>query len=243
MSAPVKIRGIVVRTTKYSESSVICAVYTDLYGMQSFIINGIRSKKTSPGKASMVQVMSMLDMVVFYRENKGLHRVKELQPAYVYHRLPFEILRSSIGMFMTEIVLKTVKEEEENPDLFDFITGSFLALDQMQEGIPNLHLWFMVHLAGHLGFMPSGAFKPFSKWFDMREGQFVAEEPVTLYGMDEADSELLDKLMRISSDELQTIEINGVQRRRFIDKMIQFFRIHLDYVGEIHSHQVLREVL
>src|SRR6266576_857317 len=92
-------RGIVFRTIKFSETSVVSKIYTEKFGMQSYIVNGVRSEK-SKTKAAQLQVMSILEMEVYHQENRNLNRIKEMRPAYVFTSLLFEPLKSSIGLFM-----------------------------------------------------------------------------------------------------------------------------------------------
>src|SRR6185436_8347298 len=116
-------RGIVFRTVKFSETSVISKIYTEKFGMQSYIVNGVRSEK-SKTKAALLQVMSMLDMQVYHHENRNLHRIKEMRPSYVFSSILFDPLRGSIGLFMMEVLNKCIHEEETNEEMFAFITDN-----------------------------------------------------------------------------------------------------------------------
>jgi len=39
-----KTRGIVFRFTKFKETSIIVTIFTEVFGLQSYIVNGVRSK-------------------------------------------------------------------------------------------------------------------------------------------------------------------------------------------------------
>ena len=116
----IKTRGIVLRSMKYSETSIIADIYTEERGMRSYIISGVRSKKAKI-KASQLQIMSLVDMVAYDRQEKGLNRVRELRAAYVFQSLPFDVRKSAVGLFMAELARKTVREPEENKRLFNFL--------------------------------------------------------------------------------------------------------------------------
>ncbi|MBS1655487.1 MAG: recombination protein O N-terminal domain-containing protein, partial [Bacteroidetes bacterium] len=61
-----KTKGIVLRTVKYGETSVIVTIYTELFGIQSYLVNGVRvSSKKGSGKANLFQPSAILDMVVY----------------------------------------------------------------------------------------------------------------------------------------------------------------------------------
>ena len=160
----IKTRGIIFRSIKYSETSIITDIYTEEKGLRSFIISGVRSKKAKVS-ASLLQVMTLVDLVAYFREDKDLHRIKEINVEYVYISLPFDIVKGAVGLFMVELARKTIKESEENHKLFTFLFEAFRLLDTTENPVSNFHLSFMVELSGFLGFMPSGEYSEKSPFF------------------------------------------------------------------------------
>ncbi len=148
-------RGIVFRTIKYSETSVISKIYTEKFGMQSYIVNGVRSSK-SKMKASQFQVMSMLDMEVYYHEHRNINRIKELHSYYSFSSLLFNPLKSAVGLFMIEVLNKCIHEEEQNEQVFEFISEKLISIDKLQNLSPDYLLKFLLELAALLGFTPHG---------------------------------------------------------------------------------------
>ena len=122
--------GIVLKTIKYAETSVITKVYTEAFGVQSYIVNGVRSTKSKNNKAGLLQPLTLLDMVVYYKEGRDLHRISEMKNAFIFTAIPFEVVKRSIGIFMVEIMSKSIREEESNPDQFEFLWNAVQLLDQ-----------------------------------------------------------------------------------------------------------------
>src|SRR5882724_1588536 len=123
-------KGIVLRTVKYGETSVIVSIYTELFGIQSYIVNGVRtSSKKGANKASFFQPAAILDLVVYHNELKNLQRIKEFRWSYLYKHIFFDILKNSVAVFIVELLQKTLKQPESNPELFYFIEDAFLHLD------------------------------------------------------------------------------------------------------------------
>ena len=116
----IKTRGIIFKAIKYSETSLIVDIYTEEKGLRKYIISGVRSKK-GQGKASLLQVMSMVDLVVYEREDKELNRIKEIKAGHVFQGIPFDLSKGVIGLFMAELARKTIKEATSNPELFQFL--------------------------------------------------------------------------------------------------------------------------
>lgn len=236
----IKTRGIIFRTVKYSETSIIADIYTEHHGLQTFIISGVRSSK-SKVQAGLLQVMSLVDMVAYYREDRKMHRVKEVRAAQVYQHLPFDVRRSAVGLFMTEVARKTIREAEEQPALFDFLFDIFCFLDTTDTPFANLHLHFLIELSAFLGFMPGGDYAPETPIFDMQEGIF-APAPEHAYGMEEELSQLLDRLLHCDREHCHLVTVTASQRRRLLNALLTYYRLHIEHLPEIHSHHILHEV-
>ena len=184
-------------------------------------------------------------MVVYHREDRDINRVKEIKPAYIYHKIPFDVIRGAVGLFLTEIAQKSIKEAVSNPELFDFITTSFQMLDSLETRLSNFHLSFIVRLTQYLGFMPEvGDFELESSefFFDYREGEFLAEIPAHTYYFPSHHSRLLLQFLEAPMNECSKIRVTGELRHDFIEDMIRFYQYHIENL-KIFSHDILHQVL
>ena len=238
------IQGIIFRTIKYSESSVNCEVYTQEHGLRTYIMNGVRQQKSKIGPA-LVQPMALVEMVVYHREDRDINRVKEIKPAYIYHKIPFDVLRGAIGLFITEIAQKSIKESVENPDLYEFLATTYQMLDSLETRLANFHLSFMVKLTQYLGFMPEGVefeVEGLDFFFDYREGEFLFQAPPHTYYFPAHHSRLLLQFLEQPMNDCAHISITGNLRHDFIEDMIRFYQYHIENL-KIYSHDVLHQVL
>ncbi len=234
-------RGIVFRTIKYSESSIIADIYTEARGLQSYYINGIRSEKAKL-KAGVFQAMSLLDMVAYAREDKSLNRIREARLAYAYQSIPFDVRKGAIVLFMAEVAQKTIREVEPNPELFSFLSDTLLFLDQARERFYNVHLWFLVRLSGYLGFLPGGDFLPQSPCFNLKEGAFCSRQPSDPWILDEEPSSQLYQFLELDCPQAQTIPLTRNQRQHLLTRMLEYYRLHLEHLPDIQSHLILHEI-
>ena len=108
----IKTRGIVFKSLKYSESSLILDVYTEAKGLKKYLVSGVR-KKNAKTSAGLLQLMSLVDLVAYQREDKDLTRIKEVKPAYVYQDLPFNIIKGAIGLYMLEVAQKRSENQKK----------------------------------------------------------------------------------------------------------------------------------
>ena len=238
----IKTRGIVLRSMKYSETSIIADIYTEERGMRSYIISGVRSKKAkvSPG---LLQVMSLVDMVAYDRQEKGLNRIKELRAAHVYTSLPFDVRKSAVGLFMAEFARKTIREPEENKRLFGFLFQSFRFLDETAAPIANIHLYFLLELSSFLGFVPAEEWSEATPVFDLQEGVFVAAPPPHIHHLGEVESRLLHQLLDKKLETCHELSMQRPQRKLLLLRLIDYYRLHIENFPEIYAHEVLQEVL
>lgn len=237
----VKTKGIVIRTVKYSESSLICDIYTQQLGLQTYIVSGVRQKKAKTS-ASLLQVMSILDLVVYNRENKEINRTKEIKPHYVYQSLPFELTKGAVGLFNAELVQKTVKESTPNAELYHFLEHSFISLDATPYSIANYHLFFMIHLSLYLGFMPSGEYVINQSYFDLKEGIFCTEEPIHRYFLTPEMSAVLYQIGQMSLEDSYRLNINRTVRQILLQKFIQYYQFRVEGFKGLNAMEVFGEI-
>lgn len=238
----IKTRGIVFRVVKYGETSVIADVYTEEKGLQSYILNSVRAKKPK-FHAGLVQIMSLVEMVVYAREGKELHHVKELRSAFPFQTIPFDIIKSSVGTFMLELAQKTIKESEANEELFHFLFHSFILLDQTKENVANLHLSFMVKLCDFLGILPEPQLDASYHYFDLKEGVFLNASPLHPHYMSPLQTYWLPIFMNTSFDESHKIIMKGEERRQFVQLMMKYYEHHIPNFTELKTFAVLQMVL
>ena len=237
-----KTRGIIFRSTKYGDSSLILEVYTEERGIRKYIVSGVRkARSTTP--ASKLQLMNLVDLVAYERPGKDLTRIKEVQPAFIYTRIPFEVERGTIGLFMLEVARNSIRESEENPSLFHFLYESFAFLDSTRGPIANIHLHFLLELSTHLGFLPSGDYSAATPIFDLREGQFIGGFPGHTEYLDADRAAHMYRLLHATREELADIKIGREERSGLLTDLLRYYRHHIEGMREINSLNILRTVM
>ena len=236
-----KTRGIVLHQIKYGETSIIATIYTEEMGRQAYIIKGSRSKKARQ-KANMFQALYLLDMEVYYRESRNLQGIKEVKHILPFSDIPYNMAKSSICLFLAEVLYRTLREEEPNSELFEFLINTIKLLDTETKGVENFHLIFLIKFSKFLGFMPSDNISNSEQIFDMLAGRFVIIRPTHQHYMDKDDSLLFSKLQSTGFEQLPQIGITSEQRSSMLNKLLEFYYLHNEKMGEIKSVDVLREV-
>jgi len=241
-----KTKGIVLRTVKYGETSVIVTIFTELFGIQSYLVNGVRAtSRKGTGKANMFQPAAILDLVVYHNELKQLNRIKEYRWAVIYQHILSDVPKNAVALFMVELLTKCLKQPESNPDLFHFVEDCFLSLDNSTGTvIANLPLFFAIHLPVHFGFRIADNYSEENCYLDLQEGSFTDVQPRHPHFLEEKQSSVTSQLLKVMQPpELEDIKLNHEFRRQLLHRYETYYALHIQDFGTMKSLPVLREVL
>lgn len=237
-----KTRGIVLHKVNFAESSVIVKVYTELFGLQTYLIKGVRKKKPTISP-NLLQHLSLLDLVVYRKESADIQHIREIRPAYAFAHIPFDIRKSSLAIFINEIIYKALREEEANPELFTFLFTAIILLDELEDHLSTFHIWFCIQLSRYLGFFPSDNYDKTHTFFDLREGIYLDSPPLHPQYLSKELSQVLFRFSDESYSTMAKITLNFNLRKQLLTGLIDYYRIHLHGFGEVKSNEILEQVL
>jgi DNA repair protein RecO (recombination protein O) len=235
-----KTRGIVFKTTDYGESSVIVQVFTEKFGLQSYIINGVKKPKAKISR-NMLQPLHLLDMVAYHKNTGQVQRVSELKNAPVLLSIPYDVIKSSMALFLNEVLYKAVRQQSADEHLFSFIFNAIEWLDNQSEGLTNFHLLFLTRLTRHLGFYPDQGGN--ADYFDMKNGIFSRYKPEGLSYLSPPHTHNFYRLLQSSFENIHLLKFSNDERRYLLQKLLEYYALHIEGFGSIRSHEVLEEVL
>jgi DNA repair protein RecO (recombination protein O) len=237
-----KTRGIVFKTTDYSESSVVVQIFTEKFGLQSYIINGARKPKAKIGR-NMLQTLSLVDMVVYHKAAGNIQRISELKNSPVLQSIPYDVIKSCLAMFLNEVLYKAIKQQTPDENTFDFVFSGIEFLDNANNGLANFHLVFLMQLTRYLGFYPHGNNASIADYFDMKDGVFSQYKPDSINYLSPPHTRNFYSLLESGFGHLAGIKLSNDERRYLISKLLEYYAMHIEGFGSIRSHEVLEEVL
>lgn len=237
-----KTRGIVLKTTLYSESSVVVQIFTEKFGMQSYMINGVK-KPRAKISMNMLQPLHLVDIIVYHKVNTSIQRVSELRPSPIFTSIPYDIIKSTVVIFLNEVLYKSIRQQMADDNLFDFVFSAICWFDESRDVNVNFHLAFLLKLSRFLGFAPSTETKSDQSYFDLQEGEFKSHPPLHPHFLDKSDAELFILLLTMPFEKINEIKIENKTRRSILDKILIYYNLHTASFGDVRSHQVLEEVL
>jgi len=224
-----KTRGIVLNYIKYRETSVVAKIYTKDFGIQSYIINGIRSHKSKKGLA-LLQPLTLLDLVVYHsKRHDALQRISEFKPSFTFQSIPFNIKKSTMALFITELLSKVLKNEEEQGHVFEYLDQIIQYLDSKSENFENLHLQLMVQLTRFIGFgIP---------------GRKELEQDNILQKVNTSFDEIFDMTILLNNSEIANeLIISNKLRQDVLTYIINYYCQHVEGFKEMKSMEVLSKI-
>ena len=236
-----KTRGIVLHQIKYSDSGIVVQMYTRKFGRQSFLIKGLRNKKN--GKHNiLLQPMFILDMEVYYKPTREMQMLKEFSVPFTPYDIYSNINKSSVSIFLGEVLTSVLKEESPNYEMFDYIEKSILYFDQCNKDYANFHIAFLSGLSSFLGFEPGQQLEKKDAFFDMINGSFVPIPPVHGNYANEEITNILAAFFVSSYDSISKISLTGKMRNEVLETLVRFYSLHLPGLNKIKSLDILKEV-
>ena len=236
-----KTRGIVLHNSAYSDTYSITLIYTEEFGRVSYLTAKSKSRKTKTPK-SLFHALAVLDLEVDHQNLRDIQRIKEAKAHIPLTSLLNDPVKSAIGIFLAELIGKTVKEEQSNKILFDFLLQSIQVLELSEKSCANFHLVFMLTLSRFLGFYPDDSGYQEGMFFDMRNGVFVRYKPSHPYFLNPDDSRFFYNLLRIKYENMTAFKLTGAERKAIITAILEYYRLHLTHFPEMKSLEILHQI-
>jgi DNA repair protein RecO (recombination protein O) len=244
-----KTRGIVLRNVKYGDSSLVVTVFTELFGIQTYLVNGARTAGKKGNTAALYQPASILHLEAYHHPQKNMHRIRESSRAILYEHVQSNVIKNSIALFVVEMLHKLLRQPEKQEDLYYFCEDLLVNLDRaVPSVVANLPLFFCLQLSPFFGFRlqdaAPGRMRAEEVYLDLEEGCFTDTQPshqnylstaLALHSMD---------LLKVQHpDELSQIQLTQQQRRNLLKAYISFYAIHIPDFTALKSISILETVL
>lgn len=232
----VKTKAIVISALKYQEKSLIVKCFTLSDGLKSYFVRDAFSSK-SKQKVAYFQPLTILEIESDHKNKGNLEYFKEVKIATPFQTIHTDIVKSTILMFVSEILYNSIHEEERNEPLFDFLEAALSWLDH-NEQIANFHLILMLEISKYLGFYPdiSEIDLPF---FDMGSGVFTLFQSATT--LSQHETELFKRLINLKFDNNQN-SFHVTERQLLLKILIDYYTMHLPGFRKPKSLEVLKEI-
>jgi len=231
-------QGIIIQTTKYSDQKIIARVFLKQLGLLSFIV---RTGKTAKSiQTGIIQPLSLVEFESVIKENQQIHPIKNIRRACVLNSIPIDPYKSTIVLFLNEVIQKTIPDNYSNPALFKFLWDAIILLDDSVDS-RNFHLWCLLEIARHYGFYPQLSDEN-ANYFDLKSSFFCSSHPTHSMFLEKSESDILLQIIDKEWPEVQNMPMRSSGRQKLLTGLVLYIMHHLENSREIKSLNILREV-
>ncbi|PKO99519.1 MAG: DNA repair protein RecO [Bacteroidetes bacterium HGW-Bacteroidetes-8] len=238
---PESFQLIVLHTIKHKESGIIVQGYSNRAGRETFFLRG-GSKKIRGSNLSQLHPLSVIDVTLSSFKLSEIPIIKEFSPALRVNAIRGDLFKSAIALFISELVYKTIKEQEQNNDLYSFLVNSIKILEEIKFGTANFHPYFMIGFCRQIGYSPETTIQGDGMLFDIPSAKYISTTERGEYCFGPDESSLLYRLSATPLQEIASIKSTGNQRYMLIKEMIRYISFHTGFDVKIESLEVLHEV-
>lgn len=235
-------RALVLRTINYSDSRLVVSLFTERYGMVACMVR-VSSGRKAGGRSALWQILNMVDVTMDYRPSREVQTVSEASLSSPWQNLPYHPMKAAVAMFLGEFLFHALRGEGENAALFAFLENSLRWFDEAEEGIADFHLQLMLRLTRFLGILPGTDGYDRHKMYDLRGACYVSLLPGHGGYLPAEEARWIPVLLGLDYGRMRRLKMTTDKRRRMMDVLLQYYRLHVPAFGELHSLDVLREVL
>lgn len=235
----VKTKAFVISTLKFADADLIVKCYTQSHGMLSFLLKGVRKSRRGKLNVSYFQALSYLDVEFTYRPNKNLLFFKEVGVQHTFNAIQRDVYKSTLSLFLAEILQSCIQEEEANSQVFNFIETTLFQLEKAEK-IGHFHLLFLLQLSQHLGFYPNIEQTTFA-YFNLVDGVFQLKE-TNRYCFSGREVEDLKTLLNFNFENSTQLKLPKENRLQLLDLLLLYYEIQIQGFKKPLSYQVLQEV-
>jgi DNA repair protein RecO (recombination protein O) len=235
-------QGIVLRTIKYGETSVVVSVFTETFGIQSYMVNGVRTTGKNT-KAQYFQPSALLDLQVSHNELKSLQRIKDVKWSLLFTNIFSDIFKNAVAIFAVELLTKSLKQPEVNDDLFHFCVDFLRELDESRPAVTaNLPLYFAIHLTSFLGLKIQDNYAGANSYFDFKEGKFTTQKGDDVFADEETNFQLAELLKTLQPHDLDQIKLSRQRRVILLNVLEKYYAWHVNDFGKMKSLIILQQL-
>lgn len=231
-------KAIVINTIKYGDTSLIATCFTKSKGLKTYMLKGVLSSKKGKIKTAYFQPLMQLNITANHNNKGSLNSIREVEVINFYDSIYADIKKQSIALFLAEVLYYSIKEEEQNISLFEYLETSLLWLDT-HNSIANFHLLFLLNLTKYLGFYPETISLDL-QYFDLLEGRFIDKSKFNSVSGEKLIQ--FKRLLGINFDVLHELNFNSINRQMILSILIQYFEIHISGFRKPKSLDVLKSV-
>ena len=207
---------LVLGLTKVGDNALVVQTLSREWGRRGFLVRSARKTGTT-----LFLPLNIIEAEIVENPKSELWTVKDIGLKEGLQGCRGDIRKNTMTLFLSEVLLRTVREGVVEDGLYEWCVGSVLTLNALGESCANFPVRFLLELCGALGFRPSfDDIAPF------------AEEHL----------EPMKTLLSASFAEAMLLPLNGSTRSKLCEDLLRYLSYHTDVNIQVKSLAVLRDL-
>ena len=235
--------GIVLHYNRFGDERAIVDVFTESRGCIPFLVRDRRQQRRHGLHATLLRPLNIVELVFDYRPSLSLQKLQELHIAHCYASLPYDPVKETVALFLSEFLHNVLRSEVQNKDLYHYIIYSLQWFDAATEGLGNFHIAFLIPLTRYLGFWPNVDRRQPPTFFDLKDSVATGTEPQHDFFLKGEEAAAMPRLLRMNVRNMHRFRLTRQQRNRILDVLTLYYGLHIPEFRELRSLAVLREML
>ena len=231
--------AIILSKVRYQDNDLIVKCLTRDLGVVSYMIKNISMSKKSKNKFAFFQLLNILDLETNYNSNRSIQYIKDLKVKYNFTSLHTNIYKSSVVMFLSEILSNIIHVETKDMELFDFIEKSLIWYDKSEDS-STFYLIFLMKITHYLGFYPDCTNMNYN-YFNLEEGLFESSKN-SQYVIEGSSLVLFKTILGIKFDNNKLPFIDKTNKKDILKNILTYFKLHVDGFKDLKSLKVLNQI-
>jgi len=237
-----KLKGVVLNTVRYNDTTSIVHIYTDQRGLMAFAVTQGASR-TARLRNAMLMPLSLVNIEARISPQRSLCRLREVQPSYPLVTLYSDPIKNAIAMFISELMTHVIQEVERNTALFRYLEQAVQLLEQLPtRDAANFHICYLYHLGAHLGIQPNVQTYQPGYWFDMTDGVFVSGVNNRHPHLRPEQAQVIYLLSRMTFANMTRFRFTRDERNSVLDVILNYYKLHNASIGTLRSPDILRQL-
>jgi DNA repair protein RecO (recombination protein O) len=169
-------------------------------------------------------------------------KIKEVKNTMISKDIHSSINKTTLTIAISEMMYKTIREEEQNENLYDYCLNAIKILNNSDERLNNFFLVFSTQYLRHVGFYPVMNYDVDHPVFNLLSGKFSQKAVDHEMYMSLDESKHFNLILNLDLKDFNSIEIPVNLRQEIMKHLLSYYEIHVNGFNKLNSYAVLLSV-
>ncbi len=225
--------GIVLRTQRFGDTSLVATVYTQQFGICTVLAKGARA--TGSARGNVLEVPNHIRLAFYRSPRRQLFLLRAAELLERFPRLRDSLEHTVVTFVVAESLLLTQQPDEPNAALYGLLLQALRSIEQAEKAPFGVAIAFLLRLARIAGFAPRlepSAVKEQQNHYVVRREDGALEPAHGVHAasvvLSAEEAVLLQRLQQLPLEAAAALPLTPESARRLTESLLQFLEYHLE---------------